>query len=259
MEDRNPIEMLEELIANTELNKASRIDDYWDLFLEVSKGIKDNCIGQGYILMKQIFHEDFSRSFTIYKELYYDSIYPEFKKVGKLVISKESNWRYEIKEISDELVGGISIINDTNALIYGLDVKLSYAALLGKVEYKFKGTYASGESVDKILCDKIISTLSSQRFKRIKDFYDIYMIESNLMYDKENVLRLILDQIEMKELKSLYYSKIPFSMSVMERASLVWSKAELINGFTGEKIEKQDFGKVISAVYNVYDRVFYDI
>ena len=141
MEDRNPMDMLEELISNTELNKASIIDDYWDLFIEVSKGIKDNCIRQGYLLMKQIFHEDLSRSFTIYKELYYDSIYPEFQKFGEQVISKESNWRYEIKE----------------------------------------------------------------------------------------------------------------------RASLAWNKAELINGFTREKTEKQDFGKVISAVYNVYDRVFYDI
>lgn len=258
MEDRNPIEMLEELIANTELNKASRIDDYWDLFSEVSKGIKDNCIRQGYLLMKQIFHEDLSRSFTIYKELYHESIYPQLQKFGEQVISKESNWRYEIKELSDELFGGISVINDTNALVYEIEIELKYAALLGKVEYKFKGTYAYGESADKILCDKIISTLSSQRFKRIKDFYDIYMIESNLVYDKENVLRCILEKVDMEELKSLY-SRIPFSMSVMERASLAWSKAELINGFTGEKIEKQDFGKVISAVYNVYDRVFYDI
>ena len=258
MEDRNPMEMLEELIANTELNKTSIIDDYWDLFIEVSKGIKDNCVRQGYLLMKQIFHEDLSRSFTIYKELYYDSIYPEFQKFGEQVISKESNWRYEIKELSDELFGGISIINDTNALIYEIEIELNYAALLGKVKYKFKGTYAYGESVDKILCDKIISTLSSQRFRRIKDFYDIYMIESNLVYDKETVLRLILDQIEMKELKSLY-SKIPFSMSVMERASFAWNKAELINGFTMEKIEKEDFGKVIFKVYNVYDTVFYDI
>lgn len=258
MEDRNPMDMLEELIANTELNNASRIDGYWDLFLEVSKGIKDNCIRQGYLLMKQIFHEDLSRSFTIYKELYYDSIYPEFQKFGEQVISRESNWRYEIKELSDELFGGISIINDANALVYEIEIELNYAALLGKVKYKFKGTYAYGESVDKILCDKIIFTLSSQRFKRIKDFYDIYMIESNLVYDKENVLRLILDQIEMKELKSLY-SKIPFSMSVMERASFAWNKAELINGFTGEKIEKEDFGKVVFKVYNVYDTVFYDI
>lgn len=258
MEDRNQMEILEELIDNTELNKTSIIDDYWDLFLEVSKGIKDNCFRQGYAFMKQIFHEDLSRSFTIYKELYHDSIYPEFQKFGEQVISRESNWRYEIKELSDELFGGISVINNTNDLIYGIDVQLSCAALMGKVEYKFKGIYAYGESVDKILCDKIISTLSSQRFKRIKDFYDIYIIESNLVYDKENVQRLIVEKVDMEELKSLY-SRIPFSMSVMERASLAWNKAELINGFTREKIEKQDFGKVISAVYNVYDRVFYDI
>lgn len=47
-------------------------------------------------------------------------------------------------------------------------------------------------SINKILADKIVSTLSKKRFRRVKDFYDIYIIlTSGYEYDTSTILRLM--------------------------------------------------------------------
>ena len=184
-------------------------------------------------------------------EIYYECVVPELERFA----NSFPDTTYTIRDITETHSGGITIKDSSNKVLFKVDVSLSSRSLSGAVLYNFSGEEAYGSSVEKILCDKCITTLSEKRYRRIKDFYDIYIIVSSRMeYDPLRVLDLMLEKVGVQEVISLF-NNIPFNEESMSKLNHAWNKLELHNAFTEEKIQKPDFSTLLIDVYNFYNKV----
>lgn len=232
------------------------IETYTDLFLQISNQIKENCSIKGNVLLSNLLKST-ARStrdldMSVYsKELYSECVVPELEKFA----NSFPNTTYTIRDITETHSGGITIKDSSNKVLFKVDVSLSSKSLAGAVLYSFSGEEAYGSSVEKILCDKCITTLSEKRYRRIKDFYDIYIIiSSSMVYNPKRVLDLMIEKVGVQEVLSLF-NNIPFDEDSMSKLNHAWNKLELHNAFTGERLEKTPFRELVVDVYNFYDRV----
>lgn len=228
-----------------------------DLFLSISIEIKEEVFLKGNVLLNQILRDsargtkDLDMS-VISEELYDTVIVPKLKEFGDNLISNGLAVIYVIKDISRKTSGGIDIKNGNNETVYSVDISLSDINPLGVVYYSFGGNEFLGSSINKILADKCLSTLSVKRFRRIKDFYDIYIIvKSSLNYDSESIFKLMVDKVGLDEVRQLI-SNQPFSKDVIIKAIHAWFKLSLLRDSDNREIEKPDFIEVLNACYSMY-------
>lgn len=240
-------------------DKASNsiIDKYFDLFLDISAEIHDDVFLKGNVLLNKILPND-ARStldldFSCIRQSVYESeIVPKLVKFGETAIMNGLASRYDIGEMKPGHSGGISIKDASNRKVYSVDVSLHDSAMLGIVEYEFSGIYVQGSSISKILADKCLSTLSNSRFRRMKDFYDIYIIlKSGLEFNVEDVVKIMCDKAGVVCVKGLL-DNIPFSDEVLSKANVAWSKLVLTRAYDGSVIPVPNFMDVLTVVYSLY-------
>lgn len=260
--DKNPIEMLKELaeLEDKNLVQPTLVERYMELFLEIAVKIRKDVFLKGNVLLNQICRntargtKDLDMS-VISTELYDTVILPELIKFGDTLVSNGLAEFYQVKNIQPKMSGGIDVKDGQNHTLYSVDVSLSDIHPLGVVEYTFGGYVVYGSSIEKILADKCLSTLSRKRFRRIKDFYDIYIIlDSEVGYDVSSVLELMISKVGREEVISLLNNQ-PFTREVIEQVVKSWNTLVLIRDLDGSKIDKPNFQSVIDKVYILYDRI----
>ncbi len=99
-----------------------------------------------------------------------------------------------------------------------------------------------------------VLSLSKKRFRRVKDFYDIYIIlTSGYEYDTSTILRLMKDKCSNDELTDLF-NNIPFNEIIINELTKAWDKleVEVYKEGTPFKIEKPDMLVILNEVYNIY-------
>lgn len=234
------------------------IETYTDLFLQISNKIKDNCYLKGNVLLSNLFKESARGTrdldMSVYApELYYECVVPELEKFAQSL----SDITYEIKDIYDNRSGGIVIKDSSGSVVFKVDVSLSSRSLAGVVLYDFNGTDAYGSSIEKILCDKCITTLSEKRYRRIKDFYDIGIIlHSNMEYKPSIVLDLMIESVGIEKVLELL-NNLPFDEDTLAKLNHAWEKLTIYNVYTDSTVEKESFKDLSVDIFNFYDKVRY--
>ena len=183
-------------------------------------------------------------------ETYYNIIVPRLEKLADLF----EDCICEIKNLDNNRSGGVVIKNSQGKILYSIDISLMNDIVGNKIEYNFDGEFIIGSSMNKILADKIVSTLSKKRFRRVKDFYDIYIIlTSGYEYDTSTILKLMRDKCTNDELNDLF-NNIPFDEIIINELAKAWNKLEVEVYKEGEptKIDKPDMLIIITEVYNIY-------
>lgn len=123
-----------------------------------------------------------------------------------------------------------------------------------KIEDSFSGQEVWGSSIEKIMCDKLLATLSPRRFRRIKDFYDLYVLKMiGQPCDFVKVVQLTLEKQPAEELRKLI-DNYPFSTEVLEQLVRAWSKFTLTSFDHTINLQKPEFMQLISEVGEFYER-----
>lgn len=239
--------------------ESTRNDLYLQLFLEMSKVLGDSVFLKGNILLGSLLPgvaratKDLDCS-VLNIELYNSHIVLCLHAFAQRVM--KPGWDYRVSSITDAHSGGIKIYDSDSKLIYSVDVSVSKTELMGVTFYNIRGRDILGSSIEKILADRCIATLSRQRFRRIKDFYDLYIIlRSRLVYRVEDVARIMLVVRTREELVALL-DNVPFSEEIMAQIEAAWGKLSL-RSFSGEhiRLSKPEMLQVLSTVYQLYDKL----
>ena len=232
---------------------------YLQLFLEMSEILGDNVFLKGSVLLGNLLPgvaratKDLDCS-VLNIELYNSHIVPCLHAFAQKVM--KPGWDYRVSPITDVHSGGIKIYDSDSKIIYSVDVSVSKTELMGVRFYNICSRDILGSSVEKILADKCIATLSRQRFRRIKDFYDLYIIlRSRLVYRVEDVARIMLATRPREEIVALL-DAVPFSEEITVQIEAAWSKLSL-RSFSGEhiRLSKPEMLQVLSTVYQLYDKL----
>ncbi len=180
------------------MSKKENIDIYFDLFITINNKLNEDVCLKGNILLNKLYKEkaratkDLDMDIKVSKMVYREKVIPLLKEFAEDLISRGLADRYRIKnEGNDKTMGGISIYkyegcNVKDSLIYSADINLGNS-IFGDTIYVIEGCEFRGYSIERVICDKIIATLSDKDNRRVKDYYDIYLIremESNLDYTK---------------------------------------------------------------------------
>lgn len=234
-------------------------DLYLQLFLEMSKVLGDNVFLKGSVLLGSLL-PDVARATKdldcsiLNIGLYNSHIVPCLNSFARKVM--RAGWTYKVAAITDTQSGGIKIYDADSKIIYSVDVSVSKTELMGVKFYNICGSDILGSAVEKILADKCIATLSRQRFRRVKDFYDLYIIlQSKLAYNVEDVARIMLAARSREEIVELL-NNVPFSEEIVEQVEAAWSKLNL-RSFSGEhiRLSRPEILQVLSVVYQLYDKL----
>lgn len=187
-------------------------------------------------------------------ELYNSHIVPCLHTFAEKVM--RPGWTYRVAPITSTQSGGIKIYDTDFKIVYSVDISVSKTELMGVTFYNICGVDVFGSSVEKILADKCIATLSRQRYRRVKDFYDLYIIlKSRFVYSVEDVVRIMLAVLSREELVTLL-GNVPFSEEIAGQIETAWGKLNL-RSFSGEhiKLNKPEMLQVLSVVYQFYDKL----
>lgn len=247
-----------------EPSKDNSADDlsnelYFQLFLEMSKELGENIFLKGSILLGNLLPrvarstKDLDCS-ILNTEIYNSHIVPCLDAFAKKVM--KPGWTYKVSPISNTQSGGIKIYNADSKTIYSVDVSVSKTDFLGVTFYNIRSSNIFGSSVEKILADKCVATLSRRRYRRVKDFYDLYIIlRSKLTYNVEDVVKIMLAARSREEITELL-NNVPFSEEVVERVEAAWVKLDL-KSFSGHSIRltKPEILQVLFEVYRLYDKL----
>ena len=188
--------------------------------------------------------------FSIEEEKIYNlEVVPILEKIAETLIDKGIIDDYEIKDTPTKTTtGGLKTkINGVNSI--GIDVGL-HPIHIGNKRYKFRvSDNVNGFSIERILADKISASLSRKRFRRMKDFYDIYIIVTKFDYDEKEILNLISD-------RKPEWGNFPFSETILVELLKAWNKLNLVSPEDENVIiVKPDFREVMQQ----YSRLILDL
>lgn len=243
-------------LFNEDKERETIIDIYFDLFLELTKDISQESVLRGNILLNKLFSEsaratkdlDFD---ILSKELYIEVVAPRLKIFAEDCVALGIASSYDLSEIRENNIGGIKISDSTGKLVYSVDISCSNKLHGGEASYSFSGSAILGSSIDKILADKISTTIGEHRLRRLKDFYDIYLIlTSRVRYSLEIIRELMIDNLGSEEYNRLLMN-FPFTEEDVKKLTQAWDKLKLSNAMN-IAIKKPDF----SEVYNYATRLY---
>ena len=248
-------------------DKLTDLDMYIELFIEIAKETDNLVKLKGNILLNQLLREtarltkdlDFDVSMSV--EQYNRVIVPLLTKFAERLISEGKADEYTIREISENTGGDIKIfkrIGDKTVTVYSVDTNIKHDIRTGSSKYVINNYEILGSSLERILADKCLATLSYKRFRRIKDFYDIFIIlNSDLNFDVSEVLELMVLSTSKEEVKELL-EVLPFSDEIMKQSEHAWKKFSLTR-FSGAEIGKPNFINMYDVVTTLYDSLLIKI
>jgi len=243
------------------LSRENLIEVYMGLFMQVAREISDDVMLKGNVLLNNILPDTARSTIDLDLSVFSISVYSTFVK-PKLVqfadklIKEGIAARYTVKEeVTGNIAGGIKIYDENGTILYAVDVSLSKDSGFACMVYNFSGEYALGATIEKILADKILATLSQTRFRRVKDFYDLYIIlHARLLYNADIIYRIMLEKKTQAEIEELF-DRFPFNELILVHLEHAWEKLELYNHKLQQRIDKPPFIQVYSEVSILYDKV----
>lgn len=238
---------------------ANILDVYTDLFLAMSRRVNKQIILKGNVLLNKLLpHEarltkDLDVS-IVDRELF-DIIKDELKNFSENLIKLGIAASYHIRDIASHS-GGLDVFNEAGDKLYSVDVNLCNVSVYGFVEYSMLGESIYGASVEKILCDKCISILSKRRFKRIKDFYDVFIIlDSGLKFSYEKILELMLADFSDDASLEKQLDGFPFDTNSILALRNLWNAEEFKSFAPDITLGVVEFSTVITSVYRALEQI----
>lgn len=256
----NPIEELDTL-KDTEI--LSDLDIYLNLFVDISKEANELVCLRGNILLNTLLSKtarstkdlDFDVNMSV--DNYNKIILPMLVSFAERLISEGKADTYDIREITKETGGNIRLrknVEGKEIIVYSVDTSIVQDIRTGSVEYEFNNQTVSGSSIAKILSDKCLATLSIKRYRRMKDFYDIYIIlKSTLNFDVKEVYELMVYTLDRVEVGMLL-DNVPFNDEVLLKATHAWDKFRL-ERFDDKELVKPSFQSMYSTVSGLYNNL----
>lgn len=232
------------------------LDTYFDLFVEMSTAMQNAVSLKGNILLNKLLPNrarstaDLDMS-ILNKDLYPIAVDIMTRVAEDAVISGKCD-RYTINpSVEVGHSGGITAyLGDSTA--FKVDISIDPNIYIRSVKYTFDNIEVLGSSFEAILCDKILATLSQKRFRRAKDFFDLYILKSadiEVNYDK--VVDLMMNKVGATEVKNLL-SNYPFDDNILAQLSHAWERLKLASAVSDNPIHKPPFLKVYGIVSEYY-------
>lgn len=204
----------------------------------------------GYMLNKMI--PEMSRQthdvdFSIQNSELYSDLIKTMQHVGDKFVSDGLISSYTIKpKVQQRMSGGMTMYNSQGDIVLGIDIGW-HDLLFGTTDIKLHGLDAKVFTVERMLSDKLNASLSRKRFRRVKDFYDIYIISRNFDFDIEEVYNCFIKrEPDPTPLTQLY----PFNETILCELGHAYSKLEVRN-YQGKNLDKPPFTDVML----VYDKI----
>lgn len=237
----------------------SKLDIYFDLFKRLSDACDGRIFLKGNILLNKLLPEtaratkDLDAS-VFELDLYPSKIVPVLESFAAEIIANGEADRFSIKpEILPHMSGGITMYDTNGSAVFAVDISLTENSIGQFVGYSFDSGDVLGSSIEKIFCDKCLSTLSRKRFRRIKDFYDLYiLLKSQTRYDLALVKSLMVAKVGEEETNRLLDIP-PFSAEIVKELNRAWVKFR-ISSFKNldEDLRRPELSEVLELVSLLY-------
>ena len=242
-----------------ELKVFPEVEYYVSLFLELTQGISRECVLQGNILLNMLLPNearatkdlDFKVQNT---KVYEDVIVPRLKKYGETCISSGFADDYRLNNmVVDERSGGIKVYKD-GKVVFAVDISVPSKDIIGVKEYQLRDVKILGSSIERIIADKVCATLSPKCFRRLKDFYDLYIIsKSEFSVNYEGVYKLCIEGGADLNLMAVRFC----DEDVWARLDYAWEKFQLykVLGDDTSNLPKPKFSELAKEVQRVYNAI----
>lgn len=173
-------------------------------------------------------------------------LWEQFKDTIKIIGNEYLNdIGYSIIEYREPIIGkrsaGITIKSKGKESI-GIDISIddtSYGVIVSNI----RGIETHIFSPERMLGDKISAMYSKQRFRRVKDLYDIYIMIHRFNIRSTEIMQCLT--------KRKFFERInesPFRQEVATQLEHAWDKLEIYSSRAGNiDLEKPDFTEVMRA------------
>lgn len=236
------------------------LDIYIGLFLYIAKETDNLVCLRGNILLNQLLSDsarstkDLDMHVAMSVDIYNKKVLPLLTEFAEAMIYKGLADSYSIREITEKSGGNIKIrktIAGQQLTVYSVDTELNMNITTGATKYEFNNQQVLGSSIEKIIADKCLSTLSVKRFRRIKDFYDLYIIvDSGLYYDIKEIYNLMVNYVGESE-TMLLLDSIPFATEILDKLTEIWDSFTVAR-FDDKQLVKPPFHLVYNRLNSIY-------
>lgn len=196
-----------EFIPGT-LFEEDSVEYYFQLFLKISEVAEKKAMLAGNTLLNKL-TPDVARptkdlDMAIDSLQRYEVVAEYLKAVGEQLLADGIISKFEIKEIEPARCGGIKCYNMAGETSIQLDVSEDTNMKSRTVQYCVNDAAFNENSLEAIICDKCSASLSSEGFRRAKDFYDLYIIsKKGIKIDTKRVLDLMIAKVGADEVDTL--------------------------------------------------------
>lgn len=232
---------------------------YTDLFLTMSRRVNKQIILKGNVLLNMLVPQKARKptdlDVSIADRELFNALKEELSDFSERLMTSGVASSYHLRDIASHS-GGLDVLNEAGEKLYAVDVNLSNVSLYGNAVYNIQGELVHGSSVDKILRDKCTSILSKRRFKRIRDFYDVFIIlDSGLEFDCEKILELMLTEFSNNASLAKQFDEFPFGTNSVLALRNLWN-AEKFESLAPEVTSNTvEFSEALKAVYQVLEKL----
>lgn len=241
-------------------SEPTLVDIYFDLYLKLQEEVGEDIILKGNILLNKILPDNARSTIDldtsiINEKIYYECAVPVLEKFGEDCISEGLADTFEVREIKERRSGGIDL-KLGGSKVLSVDISLQKIfSLYSFKKYLFDLREIKGASVEKIMADKCLSTLSKKRFRRAKDFYDLWIIKkSGLEYDYTIIKKLMIKTVGNEKYNKLL-DNYPFSEEIIIHMVHAWRKLNLTRDNDGTDIDKPNFNEVLNTCSTIYSKL----
>lgn len=141
------------------------------------------------------------------RELDFGDIREYLELVGERLLDEDVISSYIVEDPEEFHSGGIKCYaGSNNTATVSIDISMDDRIENRRHVYNINGVAFNGNSIEGIVSDKCLATLSRKRLRRAKDFYDLYIIAINketMLWNAETVRSLMLDRLGQEEFDKL--------------------------------------------------------
>ena len=243
------------------LEIENAVDRHTELYLELVRVITGKLVLKGSILLNQLIPDkargtkDLDIS-VVSDEVYNKVLKPELERIGQQAVRDGLGDGYKINDIKPNQSGHFKlwkVDKKTKAeeTILGVDFSLSDYVDIMFSEYVINREIILGSSKEKIVADKLSAIITDRWRRRVKDFYDLYIIKQacwNLDY------KLVVDMITNEKGEAWIkerFEKPFFSNSDIIELVRIWERFRLTDkhGNRHDKVVVNDILKAVGIIY----------
>lgn len=236
------------------------IPTYIDLFVELLDKTHRQVSMRGNVLLGKLLPNDARSTLDldvtcVNTTIYYEVIVPCFNDFFEQLRKYYPDLICEIRDSDGTHPGGFKVKSSDGQVLYSVDIAVSILFYFHYIDYSFNGISILGSTIEKILADKCCATLSKEKFRHLKDFYDIYIIlNSPLKYDLGIVAKLMEQKVG-KDNLTILFEDLSFSDEALDKFHKAWSTFKVFSCTTNKELVKPNTNKVISKVYSLYSKL----